>query len=246
MERMRLATASFLLTLMFTACVSPQEKQIITESRRQIDDGEIKAARDRLLSAVEKYPKNKDILYLAGWTEFKSGNLPGAMNLFARTLQLAPRYYGGYQGYGIIHLAQGHPDQAEKELRQAIDKNPALPELYAALAQAYDLQGNLSGAEGALQKACDLEKSGGDSFILLADFYVKHERYPDAAKTLAALGSRPIRRKALRVQRDCLQGVVDLRMGGPQKKPAANNLLQRCKAADPENFRFQTDVDLGT
>ncbi|HZR81955.1 MAG TPA: tetratricopeptide repeat protein [Candidatus Binatia bacterium] len=86
--------------------------------------------------------------------------------------------------YGATHLRDGNADAAIACLEEARGRDGRSPVIWERLGLAYALANRLHDAEDALRRAIELPK-GSVALISLARFYIAHERWADAASSLA-------------------------------------------------------------
>jgi len=106
--------------------------------------------------AIALDPHSAPALYGKGWVLYASGFerlKPVARQLFQRSIEYQPEYFGGYRGRGVLLLEEGQVMAAEKFLRTAFEKAPDASSVLASLGQLYLQGGRLDEAEQLFQRA---------------------------------------------------------------------------------------------
>jgi len=137
-----------------------------------------------LLIAEKLAPKRADILDALGYAWGLRGNLKKAEKYYIRALKLSPSA-SIYNNYGGLLLQQGHPREAEKQFRKALE-DPRYEKAFLSYINLGDSlleQSRFSEAIPAYRQAKLLNPNQEVSRIKEAEAYVRY-RMDDHAKAL--------------------------------------------------------------
>lgn len=116
----------------------------------------------------------------AGLAEYNSGN---ATNARAH-LQRIPVGHAAYRNARILtarmERASGRVDEAMAVVSELLATSPADVEAIVLRAELFEARNDLASAERAFTAAMEADRGGGA--VALAGFYLRHERYDDAAR----------------------------------------------------------------
>jgi tetratricopeptide (TPR) repeat protein len=138
----------------------------------------------------EALPKNPQIPLLMGVVLAGQGRDSEARAAFEKSLELAPDYMAAVEQLINLDLA-GHKYQDATALAQAqINKTPKAAEPWEILAKIDAAQTNMARAEADLLKAIDLNPNLPSPYLLLAQVYVRADKYQEALQKLNDLVGR--------------------------------------------------------
>jgi predicted Zn-dependent protease len=122
--------------------------------------------------AIALQPHSAEALYGKGWVLYASGFdrlKPVARQLFQRSIEYQPEYFGGYRGRGVLLLEEGQVMAAEKLLRTAFEKDPDQSSVLASLGQLYLQGGRIDEAEQLFERAMQSAPARGELRRYLAE-----------------------------------------------------------------------------
>ena len=166
----------------------PEKERLLIQAWKQHMDGRNDEAHARYALAADRYPQDKEVLYMAGDLYFHEGKAAEALPYFERSLVLDPTWEPG-----LMHLTDSLAalDRKEDLLARAswwAEKAPSGAS-YRALAAAHELAGHWNDAVAAARRAFDLDGSGF-SRAALARTLCLVERYQEA-EALLRPGAKP-------------------------------------------------------
>ncbi|MDP8246789.1 MAG: tetratricopeptide repeat protein [Candidatus Tritonobacter lacicola] len=109
-------------------------------------DGKVDRVRDMFGSLVEAYPRSIILKDYLGGLLLKEEDYSGAERVFKETLALDPEYARAYGGLGNAYLRLGLDEEAEKQLRKAMELSPRDPGNYYNLACVFSKRGDIDGS----------------------------------------------------------------------------------------------------
>ncbi len=136
---------------------------------RDNDLVEAEAAYNR---AIDLDPHYAPALYGKGWALYASGFealRPASRQLFQRSIEYQPEYFGGYRGKAVLLLEDGKVLAAETLLRTAFAKNSESSAVLSSLGQLYLRADRLEEAEELFQRALELSPDRGELRRYLAE-----------------------------------------------------------------------------
>jgi tetratricopeptide (TPR) repeat protein len=145
-------------------------------------DGRNEEAHARYALAAERYPQDKEVLYMAGDLYFHEGKAAEALPLFERSLALDPTWEPGLMHLTDSLAALGRKDDLLARSRWWVEKAPSGAS-YRALASAHAIGGRWNEAVEAARRAFDLDGSGF-SRAVLGEALCLVERYEEAEALL--------------------------------------------------------------
>jgi len=107
---------------------------------------------------LAEFPENRDVLYLIAVSQRYLGRIPDALTTLGRFENLHPDYGRLFQERGHCYRALGDAPAAISAYQRAVDRNPALPASWKALAALCRSAGRTAEAEHAANVAASLEK----------------------------------------------------------------------------------------
>ncbi|WP_242342149.1 protein kinase domain-containing protein [Anaeromyxobacter terrae] len=156
----------------------PEKERLLIEAWKAHVDGDQARAHDLYARAVEAYPQDKEVLYMAADLHFHDGELTPALALFERALALDPTWEPA-----LMHVTDalgklGRVDEMLARSRRWVEKVPGGAS-YRSLALAEMLAGSVEDAERNARRALELD---GNVFsrVALAEALQLEERYGEA------------------------------------------------------------------
>ena len=152
-----------------------------------------------------EFPQNRDVLYLIAVCQRYLGRIPDALVTLARFALLHPGYGRLFQECGHCYRTLGDRAAAIAAYQQAVERNPALPASWKALASLLQSAGSDAEAANAANVAASLEQlpvpvvtahslfAEGDSHAaeqLLRPFLLQHPDHVEAMRLLARIGMK--------------------------------------------------------
>ena len=197
-KNVHLAFSSFLLAMLFTGCISPQQKEKYDENlkaraRAHTDLGAVYYQQKQLEIALEEFNEAMHIdpgFALAynglGLVHAALGQDDVAEKNFIKSLQLEPSNSESHNNYGGFLCARNRFDESIQQFLQAV-KNP----LYSTPSMAYANAGicamrknDTVNAESYFQKALQIDPLSASVAYQLANLQFKRKDALSAKKTL--------------------------------------------------------------
>jgi len=125
-----------------------------------------------------------------GALQVAKGDQEAAEAALRRAVDVAPRSALAHATLGNFLWAAGRYDEAERELKAALDIEPKSPSVNRALAGFHLARNRMPEAEAYLKTYADVNGTT-ESKILLADYYVRMGKAPDAIGLLTAVAKQP-------------------------------------------------------
>ncbi|HSD19303.1 MAG TPA: protein kinase [Anaeromyxobacter sp.] len=176
----------------------PAKERLLIQAWKAHVDGDQDQAHRLYERAVQAYPQDKEVLYMAGDLRFHEGELEKALVLFERALELDPVWEPALMHVMDALARLGRIDELLARSRRWIEKAPGGAS-YRALAQAEIAAGRFGDAERDARRAFELD---GNIFsrITLGEALVLAERYGEAEALVRSVAERaeasPDRKKA--------------------------------------------------
>jgi len=117
--------------------------------------------------ALERAPKNPDLLGNYGNFLTRTGRLPEAIALYHRLLELAPDHADCWMNLGLALLDAGEVQKAVSTLDRAVSLRPRHSRAWQAMGSAHRAAGDLDAAAQALSKAVRLDPRNGRAWVNL-------------------------------------------------------------------------------
>lgn len=111
--------------------------------------------------ALEKNPKNPNLIYKQGVVHLKAENTDNAIALFKQALEMQPDLAPAMEGLGRAHFAAGNLKAAAGYFNQAVMDDPLLWHSYHYLGMIHDLNGDYAAAITAYSTALTLKPNQG-------------------------------------------------------------------------------------
>jgi tetratricopeptide (TPR) repeat protein len=151
-----------------------------------VSQGDFKAAREHLTTALQRDDKHAGAHTLLGFTLGQQGDLPAAVAHLERAIALAPESADAHYHLGVALWYRGSKDEALKELRQSTDRDPAMGAAHAFLGTALRDRGDFAGAQVSLQRAIALLPTSAAVFVDLGITYLRTGRLDQGIGQLEA------------------------------------------------------------
>jgi len=144
--------------------------------------------------SIEKNPYNADGYSNLGQIELRMGNRTAAIAAYETSLEILP-HAGAARGLSRIYADEGdHLHRALELARLAVSLDPG-PANFTTLGWVYQRTGDLRQAEGALERAIDLDPLHGEALFRLGSVRLAEGRADDARDAftrLIALGREDV------------------------------------------------------
>jgi tetratricopeptide (TPR) repeat protein len=151
-----------------------------------VSQGDFKAAREHLTTALQRDDKHAGAHTLLGFTLGQQGDLPAALTHLERAIALAPESADAHYNLGMALWYRGSKDEALKELRHSIDRDPAMGAAHAFLGTALRDRGDFAGAQASLQRAIALLPTSAAVFVDLGITYLRTGKLDEGIGQLEA------------------------------------------------------------
>jgi tetratricopeptide (TPR) repeat protein len=191
---------------------------------------------------LEKFPENRDVLYMFAVSLRNLGRIPEALAALERLQNLDARFSRLYQERGHCLVALRDAQRAREAYLQAVALNPALPASWASLEVLYRMAGDTEGAARAAAHVATLKRlpaevvtatalfSDGElaaAESVVREFLLRHGDHVEAMRLLARIG---MAREVYDDAEMLLAAVLALSPGyDPARFDYARTLLERHK-----------------
>ncbi len=147
--------------------IRPSPRALYAKGQALFATGQFEAAREAWSEAARLDPALRAPLLPFGWLEFKAGKLDEAARLFGEAAKSPEDAGAALVGLGCLAAARGDEAGARKQLMEALEKSPRMPEALFQMALSWWREGN---TEEAVKWAGRLEAhhSGGGMVEKLA------------------------------------------------------------------------------
>ena len=157
------------------------------EGDRLLRNNDLVGAEQAYNRALAEDPHHAPAVYAKGWVLYISGYgdlKETARQLFSRSIDYDPDFYGGYHGKGVILLDENNFGGAERLLRQAWERAPEEPSVVVSMGQLYLRAGQLDAAEQVFEEAARLAPQRGELRRFVADVAIARGRYDVALEEI--------------------------------------------------------------
>ena len=131
-------------------------------------------------TACEKEQKDDREIYreiltsrTLGLAYLEENKLAEAEEEFLKLIRLAPDEAMGYANLGLVYLRMGQYENSVEKLQQAIEKEPANPDIRLILAKVYEVTGALDKSLATLNEILKIAPEHIKTLYSLAEFYGK-------------------------------------------------------------------------
>ncbi|HKU98033.1 MAG TPA: tetratricopeptide repeat protein, partial [Vineibacter sp.] len=206
----------------------PLNMAVIYANRAQAyrELGEPRAAIRDLDAAVERDPKNSEMMGLRGYVYFEMKQYERAIADFDAALRLDPRNLNALLGRGNANADRGRVDLAMQDYNLATQHNPSAPEPFFNRGKVYFMQRNYDGVVSELTHAIRLNPARSEYFGMRGGAYAMKKDYERALADL----DQAIRLDPSDADYFFNRSGVKLRMGD---KAGADADMARAKALNP-------------
>ncbi|MEW6249944.1 MAG: tetratricopeptide repeat protein [Planctomycetota bacterium] len=135
-----------------------------------------------------------------GWTRYRAGDLPAALEHFRESIRLDPEFGFGYSNIGAVLAAQGKPAEAVPYLRRAVELEPTNHDAYFTLGVCLLDLGQAASAVETIRAGLRLQPGEFRARANLGAALAQLGRYDEAAESFAAALATDPNQPALRVQ----------------------------------------------
>ena len=177
----------FLGVVLLAAC-GRSASQWTEEGDTLLRANDLEGAEHAYNKALAKDPHYAPAIYGKGWALTVSGfdELEDtARQLFERSIDYDPDFFGGYRGRGVLLLKAGNLQAAETFLRQAYERAPENATVVESMGQLYLRAGHLAPAKQAFTEAVRLAPERGELRRFLADVALAEDDFDGALEQLA-------------------------------------------------------------
>ncbi|AXC10379.1 TPR repeat [Acidisarcina polymorpha] len=138
----------------------PPQLDIQKQSSSELE-GDLLAARQRYLDAIEAYrkasPDSATVINKIGVAYHHMFDITDARKYYQRAIELNPHYAEAWNNLGATYHAEKKYKEAQRCYRKAIKLNPNSPLFYSNLGTAYFFQGNSKKGAEAYRQAFALD-----------------------------------------------------------------------------------------
>lgn len=202
---MKLKHFILLPAFLLSACAStPREDPtapgapMIQLGRQMLERGEVAAAQNFFMHALEKDPKNFTAQKEMAGTLRRSGNLDSARIYYEAVLEAAPRDAAARRDYGRLLLQLGEVEAARRQLKRAVELNADDAKARAAYGLALDQAGQHKDAQKEYLNALRVEPDNLSTLNNLAYSYLLTQQPQEAIKLLEPRQDAPSAPPSLR------------------------------------------------
>jgi tetratricopeptide (TPR) repeat protein len=147
-----------------------------------------------LKSALSLQPDNLNLQLRLGGVYLAKNDASAARDVFQGLTDRYPHSDRAWAALGLLDARLGNSDRALRELEQALEENPLLPEVQLTYGELLLIEGDLEGALQALQAASNLLRDDSHVNARLGQTYLALDRNQEALERLRAAvegGFRP-------------------------------------------------------
>lgn len=156
--------------------------RLMSEAVERLRGGDLGAAKGLFEQVLEIAPAHPHATHFLGVIAHQSGEHERAVELIHHALVQIPNDAGAHSNLGAALLALGRTKAAEESFRRAVELNPALAEVHSNLAAVLNDLGRMDEAIAAYRDAQQAAPNVPKFVKRLADLYLEHEKYADAAE----------------------------------------------------------------
>ena len=117
----------------FMSNVSPTAEVLLGQATLAMEEGALDTSETMLNTIIGSYPEYVEALNKRATVYYKMQRYDEALEDFAAVLEIEPRHFGALAGRGMVFNAQGKLSQAVVALREALEINPGMEVVKAAL-----------------------------------------------------------------------------------------------------------------
>jgi tetratricopeptide (TPR) repeat protein len=154
--------------LLFTQRSTVNPLNILPVARAQ-SDGDLRKARDLFAAALAEDPGDSKAAFNLGQANQLLADDEGSLQAYKRAIDLDPAYVDARAQYAAALIESGDPDQAIRELTEALRLDAQDDELYSMMARAYWDKGVWDRAADAAAHALRLKPSNAQAHLWRAD-----------------------------------------------------------------------------
>jgi len=149
--------------------VTPESAHQLTLTYRELKN--YRAGLDRATSILASAPESEDVLYVAGFLQFRLLNHRESVRLLGEAYRLRPSDWRVHQLFALNYVVLDIGEGALAEFRNALALNPSNPELHYQLARFYHSDGRVEDSIVESRKALELFPEYPEAFQNLALCY---------------------------------------------------------------------------
>lgn len=189
---------SLAATLVLTTGCEPTYEQLRSEGYREMNRGDLVAARGVFKAAIDKRPESADVLYSIGriyqafaeqalQNENPVGamrNLDHALAYYDRAIEAYPGYEVALRGKNRAYELRGQSEKALAIAQWAATNAGPNARQHGFLAGELEQRGDLDNALLRYRQAIKMEPKNAKAHLELARFYLRNNRRQEAAESL--------------------------------------------------------------
>ncbi len=156
----------------------PAKERVLIQAWKAVMDGRSQDAHQLYDRAVQAYPQDKEVLFMAGDQYVHEDRWAEALPYMERSVALDPTFEPALMHEADCLSALGRRDELEAMARRWTERTPSAPG-FRALAEAYGAAGRVDDTIAAARRALEIDGTGY-SRAALAEALVLGERYADA------------------------------------------------------------------
>lgn len=107
-------------------------------------------------------------------------NYPAAIEYYKKTIELEPRFAGGYNGLGFVYLEQEQYAQAREELQKVLELQPKHTLALMNIGASYYRENDYTQAEKYFKQVLKIDPDNARAHTNLAIIYYRRKSYFDA------------------------------------------------------------------
>ncbi|MBD3421195.1 MAG: tetratricopeptide repeat protein [Chitinivibrionales bacterium] len=167
-----------------------EEQTYITLGKLYHKKKQYKTASNYLNKALEKNPKNADVLTLLAESQSKSGALSDAALTYQQVVMMKPDAADEYKALGDLQLKQKKVDDAMKSYRSYLEKKPADQKIARKVGLYEYEKKSYHKAIEYLKKVSDVSQQNVEYLLALGNSYYSLQKYADAARAYTQLQAK--------------------------------------------------------
>ncbi|HET8538894.1 MAG TPA: protein kinase [Anaeromyxobacter sp.] len=160
----------------------PAKERVLIQAWNAVMEGRSQEAHALYERAVEAYPQDKEVLFMAGDQWLHEDEWARALPYFQRSVALDPTFEPSLMHQADCLAALGRTEELAEVARRWTERAPSAP-AFRALTQAHGAAGRVEEAVASARRALDLD---GTSYsrVVLAEALILAERYAEAEALL--------------------------------------------------------------
>jgi tetratricopeptide (TPR) repeat protein len=131
---------------------------------------------------AEKFPKEKEILYILGTNYWNKGAFDQAIKEYKKVLELDPNHGLTHNQLGYIYLDRGDFSKAVEHIKKYVSINPGEANPLDSLAEAHFRMGRLDEAMARYKDALEIKSDFDSALFGVGYIYALKEDYPEVMR----------------------------------------------------------------